>query len=169
MRRTRTKLITGFVAAVIVLAAVPAASAALHARGAANCVRAQLGVRNNGSNGALGTIHGAWVFTNRSDTACTLNGYPDLQLYGPAGRPMPTTVMQDLAPAPSAVILAPGGSGTFFSSYSDVGSGSHACQTSAVIQITAPNADAPHFIPAKLQACGGVVHVSAVKAGVHHA
>ena len=73
MRRTRTKLITGIVAAAIVLAAVPAASAALHARGAANCVRAQLGVRNNGSSGALGTIHGAWVFTNRSDTACTLN------------------------------------------------------------------------------------------------
>jgi hypothetical protein len=105
MRRTRTKLITGIVAAVIVLAAVPAASAALHARGAANCVRAQLGVRNNGTSGALGTIHGAWVFTNRSDTACTLNGYPDLQLYGPQGRPMPTTVVQDLSPAPSAVIL----------------------------------------------------------------
>lgn len=168
MRRTRTKLVIGIVAGITVLAAVPAASAALHSRVAANCVRSQLGVRNNGSNGALGTIHGAWVFTNRSDTACLLNGYPDLQLFGPGGRPMPTTVVQDLAPAPSDVTLAPGGSATFFSSYSDVGSGSHQCQTSAVIQITAPNADAPHFIPAQLQACGGIVHVSAVKAGVHH-
>ena len=168
MRRTRIKLITGIVAGVIVLAGVPAASAALHTRIAADCVRAQLGVRNNGISGALGTIHGAWVFTNRSDTACTLNGYPALQLYGPAGRPMPTTTVQDLAPTPSAVTLAPGASGTFFSSYNDVGSGPHPCQTSGVIQITAPNADAPHFIPAQLQACGGVVHVSAVKAGVHH-
>jgi hypothetical protein len=168
MRSTRIKLITGIVAGVILLAGVPAASAALHARGTANCVRAQLGVRNNGTSGALGTIHGAWVFTNRSDTACILNGYPDLQLYGPAGRPMPTTVVQDLSPAPSAVTLAPGASGTFFSSYNDVGSGSHACTTSAVIQITAPNAIASHFIPAQLQACGGIVPVSAVKAGVHH-
>jgi hypothetical protein len=167
MRRTRTKLVTGIVAAIIVLAAVPAASAALHSRIAANCLRAQLGVRNNGSSGSLGTIHGAWVFTNRSDTACTLNGYPDLQLYGPAGRPIPTTVVQDLPPAPAAVTLAPGASGTFFSSYSDVDP--QPCRTSAVIQIAAPNADAPHFIPAQLQACGGIVHVSAVKAGVHHA
>jgi Protein of unknown function (DUF4232) len=166
MRRTRTKLVTGIVAAIIVLAAVPAASAALHSRIAANCVRAQLGVRNNGSSGALGTIHGAWVFTNSSDTACTLNGYPDLQLYGPKGRPIPTTVVQDLSPAPAAVTLAPGASGTFFSRYNDVGPGP--CQTSGVIQIAAPNADAPHFIPAQLQACGGIVHVSAVKAGVHH-
>ena len=166
MRRTRTKLVTGIVAAIIVLAAVPAASAALHSRIAANCVRAQLGVRNNGSSGALGTIHGAWVFTNSSDTACTLNGYPDLQLYGPKGRPIPTTVVRDLSPAPAAVTLAPGASGTFFSRYNDVGPGP--CQTSGVIQIAAPNADAPHFIPAQLQACGGVVHVSAVKAGVHH-
>jgi hypothetical protein len=170
MRRTRTSLVAAIVAAIVVFAAVPAAYAALHAQDtAANCTRDQLGVRSNGINGSAGTVHGAWVFTNVSATACALNGYPDLQLYGRHGRPITTTVVTDLPPAPSDVTLAPGGSGTFFSSYNDVTTGSHQCATSAVIQITPPNAVASLFIPAQLQACNGIVHVSAVRSGVHRA
>jgi len=170
MRRTRTSLVAAIVAAIVVFAAVPAAYAALHATQAApaNCTRDQLGVRSNGIDGAAGTVHGAWVFTNVSATSCTLNGYPDLQLYGRRGRPITTTVMPDLPPTPTDVTLAPGGSGTFFTSYSDVQTG-HQCATSAVIQITPPNAVDSLFIPAQLQACDGIVHVSAVHAGVHHA
>jgi hypothetical protein len=171
MRRTRTTLVIGVVAAVGILAAVPAALAGLHAtqRAPANCSRDQLGVRNNGTEGAAGTIHGAWVFTNLSGSTCVLFGYPDLQLYGHAGRPIPTTVKRNLPPGPGLVTMKPGASATFFSTYSDVVSGSHQCPTSSVIRITAPHAAASHFIPAALQACGGVVHVSAVRAGVHHA
>jgi hypothetical protein len=169
MRRFRSNVITGAVAAIVVLSAVPAASAALHAvRGTPDCVRDQLGVRNNGVGGAAGTIHAAWVFTNRSASACKMNGYPDLQRYGRAGRPLLTTVQTDLPPAPTDVTLAPGGSATFFTSASDVISGSDRCPPSAVLQITAPNADASLFIPATIFACDGVVHVSAVRAGIHH-
>jgi hypothetical protein len=171
MRPTRTSLVAAIVAAIVVFAAIPAAYAALHATQTtpANCTRDQLGVRSNGISGTAGTIHGAWVFTNVSPAACTLNGYPDLQLYGRRGRPITTTVVADLPPAPSDVTLAPGGSGTFFTSYNDVTTGSHQCATSAVIQITPPNAVESLFIPAQLQACNGIVHVSAVRAGVHHA
>lgn len=170
MRRIRTSMVAGVVAAIVVLATVPAAFAALHAAGTpAACVRDQLGVRSNGTNGAAGTIHGAWVFTNRSDTSCSLDGYPDMQLYGRAGRPIPTTVKRSLPPGPTQVTLAPDASATFLSSYSDVTSGSDQCPTSAVVQITAPDAAASLFIPAQLQACGGIVNVSAVEAGVHHA
>ena len=169
MRRTRTSLIAGIIAAVIVVAAVPAAFAARHAAPAApgDCSRAQLGVRNNGTNGAAGTIHGAWVFTNLSGTTCKLFGYPGMQLYSRVGRPIHTTVRRNLPPAPTHVTLAPGASATFFSSYSDVSSGR--CPQSAVVQITAPNDFASLFIPAELQPCGGVVKVSAVLAGVHPA
>jgi hypothetical protein len=171
MRRTRTKLITGIVAAIVGLATVSVASAGVHAvqRTLPNCVRDQLGVRDNGVNGTAGTIHGAWVFTNRSESACKLFGYPGMQLYGRAGRPIPTTVKRNLPPTPTEVRLAPGASVTFFSSYSDVTSGSHQCPTSEVVRITPPKAAASLFIPAQLQACGGVVHVSAVRSGVHHA
>ena len=169
MRRTRT-LVAGIVAATIVVGALPTAFAALHAAAAppANCTRNQLGVRSNGTQGALGTIYGAWVFTNRSGAACRLNGYPDIQLYGRAGRPIPTTVRRDLAPGPTNVRLAPGASATFRTSYSDVSSGGR-CPVSSVAQITAPNAVASLFIPAALGPCGGIVHVSAVRAGVHPA
>jgi hypothetical protein len=169
MSRTRT-LAVGVVATIMVAAAVPAAFAVVHAQATpANCVRDQLGVRSNGTNGAAGTIFGAWVFTNISGTPCRLYGYPGMQLYGRAGRPIPTTVKRSLSPGPSNVILAPGGSATFRSSYSDVSSSPKPCPMSGVAQITAPNAFASLFIPARLGPCRGIVNVSAVRAGVHHA
>ena len=170
MEKIRTSLVGVTVAAIVALAAFPTVSAALQsAARPASCLRNQLGVRSNGTNGAAGTIHGAWVFTNVSAKACDLDGYPDIQLYGRRGRPIPTTVKRNLPPAPSHVKLVPGGSATFYSSYSDVSSGPGTCPTSAVIQITPPNASASLFIPAHLQACRGVVNVSAVRGGVHPA
>lgn len=168
MRTTRSSSVAGIVAAIVVLATVPAA---LHAaqRTSGNCARDQLGVRDNGWSGAAGTIHGAWVFTNLSGTTCQLFGYPGMQLYGRRGRPIPTTVKQDLPPTPTHVTLAPGASATFFSSYSDVPSGALPCPKSAVARITAPNTAASLYIPAQLQPCRGVVSVSAVLAGVHPA
>ncbi len=170
MERIRTSLLGATVAAIVALAAFPAVSGALQtASRPPSCLRNQLGVRSNGINGAAGTIHGAWVFKNVSARACDLDGYPGLQLYRRGGRPIPTTVKRNLPPAPSHVKLVPGGSATFYSSYSDVSSGPRACPTSAVIAITPPNATASLFIPARLQACRGIVHVSAVLGGVHHA
>jgi uncharacterized protein DUF4232 len=170
MRRTRTSMVAGTMAVIVILGAVPAALAAFHdATTPPTCTRDQLGVKLHDTQGALGTIHGAWVFTNHSATSCLLNGYPDLQLYGRTGRPLPTTVNDTLPPAPTDVTLAPAGSATFFSTYSDVQIGTDPCRTSEVIQITAPNVVDPLFIPAELQACGGVIDVSAVKPGIHHA
>lgn len=171
MKRTRRSLLAALLAAALAMVAVPAALAAHHAtQGApANCVRDQLGVRANGMNGAAGTIRRAFVLTNVSRAACRLYGYPGMQLFGRAGRPFPTRVTRTLAPGPSNVILAPGASATFIAAYSDVASGSAPCPMSAVAQITAPNAVASSFIPARLQPCRGVVQVSAVQAGVRPA
>jgi hypothetical protein len=162
-------LIGGAIAAAAVLAAVPAASAAMHARGTPDCLRGQLIVRSNGFEGTAGTVHGAWVFTDRSATSCRLFGYPDLQQYGKGGRPIATTVDPSLPPGPAEVILAPGGSATFLTSYSDIVSGSDRCPAAAVLQITPPGAAASLFIPAELHACDGTIRVSAVEAGIHHA
>ncbi len=169
MRRTRTALIAGL-AAIVVLTAVPVALAALHQGGGGSpilCTRNQLNVRSNGSDGAAGTIHGAWVFTNRSGDQCATHGYPDLQLYGRGGRPIPTTTKDSLSPGPTQVVLDPGDSATFHSSYTDVESGSQGCPIAAVLRVTPPHTNGSLLIPARLQACGGVVQVSAVEAGVH--
>ena len=171
MKRTRISLIAGCLAAIVIVAAIPAAFAARHAAqtSAANCERGQLSVRSNGTNGAAGTIFGAWVFKNVSRTACVLDGYPDVQLFGVTGRPFRTTVKRDLSPGPAHVTLTPGASATFRTTFSDVASGPTPCPRSAVAQITAPNASASLYIPAQMQPCRGVVHVSAVFAGVHPA
>jgi hypothetical protein len=169
MQRTRTALIAGLLAAAIPLAVVPVALAARHGTAATDCRRSQLGVRSNGIEGTAGTIHGAWVFTNLSGTACRLDGYPGLQLYGHSGRPIRTIVRRNLPPAPSQVNLAPGASATFFTSYSDVPSTARGCAMSKVMEVTAPNAAASLFIPAELGPCRGIVQVSAVTAGIHHA
>jgi hypothetical protein len=161
--------------AIAAAAAVLGGSAALTVGAAAApttapaCVASQLGVRANGTNGAAGTIYGAWVFTNLTKRTCSLFGYPGMRLYGRAGRPMRTIVRRDLAPGPRGVTLGPGGSATFRSSYSDVSSGRSPCRMSAVAQITAPGAFTSLFIPAQLGPCHGVVHVSAVEPGVHRA
>jgi hypothetical protein len=162
-------LLAGGITAITLLAAVPASMAALHARATAACVRNQLGVRSNGSQGAAGTIYGAWVFTNVSKTTCTLKGYPSLDLYGKVGRPIPTTVQDDLLPGPRLVTLAPGDAATFHTSYSDVPSSRRACPVSSVMQVTSPGAQGSLFIPATLQPCRGLVHVSGIRAGIHHA
>ncbi|MFL5767391.1 MAG: DUF4232 domain-containing protein [Actinomycetota bacterium] len=167
MRRHRA-IVIGSIAALLVAGSIAAAMTAFGGTAAANaCSRNQLNVRDNGSEGGAGTIRGAWVFTNRSDTTCSLNGYPDLQLFRNGGRPLSTTTKKNLAPAPTRVVLHPDRSATFLSSYSDVPSGSEKCGTSRVLEITAPGATAGLFIPAKLGPCGGVIRVSAVEAGVH--
>jgi Domain of unknown function (DUF4232) len=164
----RTKaLLAGSVTAIVVLAAVPASIAALHAAVAGPCSRNQLSVRSNGWEGAAGTIYGAWVFTNVSKAKCTLSGYPSLDLYGKRGRPIPTTVKRDLPPGSTAVTLAPSGSATFRTSYNEVAV--PRCPVSSVIQITPPGMAKSLFILATLTPCRGLVHVSAVRAGIHHA
>jgi hypothetical protein len=166
MRRQRA-IIVGSIAALLVAASIPIAMNAFGGTTANACSRSQLNVRSNGSNGALGTIHGAWVFTNRSKSTCTMNGYPDLQMFRKGGRPLATTTKKDLPPAPSQVVLHPGDSATFFSSYSDVQVGTKKCRSSRVLEVTAPDAGAGLYVPAQLMACTGVIHVSAVEAGTH--
>jgi len=161
-----TMLLATALAAIVVFAAEPATVAA-RAATPGPCTRSQLSVRSNGSQGALGTIYGAWVFTNVSKATCTVRGYPALQLYGKRGRPIPTHVKRDLRPRPRTVTLKPGASATFRTSYNDVAV--PRCPVSSVIQITPPHAAASLFIPAVLTPCRGIVHESAVFAGIHHA
>jgi uncharacterized protein DUF4232 len=162
MRRTTTLLLST-IAGLMVLVFAAAGAVVVHAAPDA-CGRNQLGVRSGGSEGAAGTIYGVWVFTNVSSRTCTLDGYPSLQLYGLRGRPIRTTVREDLAPDPVTVTLHPGRSASFRTSYNEVAV--PRCPRSAVMAVTPPNATTSLFIPAVLTPCRGVVHVSGVQAGV---
>ena len=169
MRHTRT-VVAGIVAGIVMIGALPTALAALHVAQAPapNCTRNQLGVRSNGTEGALGTIYGPSCSRTARPRRAGSTATPTSSSSARVGRPIRTTVQTDLAPGPTNVRLAPGASATFRTSYSDVSTGGR-CPVSSVAQITAPNAAASLFIPARLGPCGGIVHVSAVRAGVHHA
>jgi Protein of unknown function (DUF4232) len=84
--------------------------AALHAQ-APSCRASQLAVALGGSEGAAGTIYYAIVFTNRSQTTCSLRGYPGVssvggddghQIGAPARRDPRTVVTVVLRPRGSA-------------------------------------------------------------------
>jgi uncharacterized protein DUF4232 len=166
MLMSRKVFLASVAIASIVLMTVPASIAGLRAT-PSTCARSQLTVRSNGWEGTAGTIHGAWVFRNVSKETCTLEGYPSLQLFGKGGRPIPTHVKEDLRPLPSTVTLKPDASATFRTSYNEVAV--PRCPTSSVMRVTPPGARKSLFIPATLTPCRGVVHVSAVWAGIHHA
>lgn len=160
---------TSFTTTPTTLAATPEAAAGCHA----SQLRAALGAQG----GATGHDVAVITLQNSSGTACTLDGYPGLQLRGAQGNPLPTTVghrldtylgFSNVAPSPQVVSLAPGASGSFDVTYSPNPSGSQTeamCAPSAQVAVTPPDAGHPLVIPARLAACGGQLEVSPVVAG----
>jgi len=77
--------------------------------GAPPCTTQQL----SGSFGTLGAGAGnrqvRVVLTNHGSAACSMIGYPGLQLLGAGNQPVPTTVVRDGPGSPSTVVVAPGG------------------------------------------------------------
>jgi hypothetical protein len=125
-------------------------------------------------NGAAGTIEEPVIMTNTSGSACTLSGYPGMQLYDAAGA-IPTNVVRGgvtfgtaAANGPVATVtLAPNGTAQFTLHYSDVPvDNESSCPTSTTAHITPPNDLASATVPLAIAPCGmGTVHVSPVYAG----
>lgn len=111
---------------------------------------------------------------NTGTAACTLFGYPGMELYDSTQTAIPTNVVRGMqtfgvaaANAPAATVeLAPGASASFTLHYSDVPVGDEtSCPLSATAQVTPPNDLASTTIPLQIDPCdGGTVHVSPVYA-----
>jgi Domain of unknown function (DUF4232) len=140
------------------------------------CLASQLSIEPHQGGGAAGTISLTISMRNTSATACTLQGYPGMQLLNSQGAMIPTNVVRGSftgsAPAPasqppSLITLAPGFSATFWLQYEDVPVGNETtCPASTKAQITPPNDTAPALVPLVISPCnGGTVHVSPVYAG----
>ncbi|HEX7025310.1 MAG TPA: DUF4232 domain-containing protein [Gemmatimonadales bacterium] len=123
---------------------------------------------------AAGNRKVVFVLRNESQIACTLYGYPGMQMLDGQGNPLPTHVIRgggytftDVPPA--TVLLDPGASASFAAGYAVIPTGdqSHdvACPTSARLLITPPNAFDQLAIPAMLDPCEGDIYVSPVVAG----
>lgn len=98
---------------------VPATNAAppAYATGA-ECQPAQLRAAFAGQGVAAGQATRIVALRNTSGVTCTMVGYPGIQLYDSAGRPVNTTTVRQPPPG-TVVTLAPGVSAHFQLSYSD--------------------------------------------------
>lgn len=88
--------------------APPAAADGGGAGGPARCHTGQLSGRIHMMGAAAGNRYGALVLTNTSGASCRTFGFVGLQLAGPTGTKLPTTVVRETTPGPQGVILRPG-------------------------------------------------------------
>jgi hypothetical protein len=152
-------------------AAVRAESAAKAAQAAAqaatamssdeSCEASQLAVELGLSGAAMGHIGQVVSFKNISTRTCTLEGFPGVNMFDVAGRPIPTEVTDGPSyTVPSlpetVVVLIPGSEASFDIGYSDAtGYGTAVCPTSVQVGITPPDASRPITVPWRIQPYGG--------------
>lgn len=149
---------------------VRGAEAARPAQAAHTCQNIQLLIRPQNSQGAAGTIAIVYRIHNLSGQACTLYGYPGVQLLSRTFTTLPTTVTRGggfLSTIPRRLVtLAAGGNAYFTLTYSDVPVNNGPCYTAPNVMIFAPG----DFLPvvtyayphASIFACNGALNVSPV-------
>jgi hypothetical protein len=147
------------------------ASTAPAPSGPANCQTGQLQASRLATAAAAGNIVVTYGLHNVSDRACTLFGYPGLQMTDASGHALPTQVSHGGsytfgAETPAPVLLSTQAEASFYLGYSDVASGSGmSCPQSARLEITPPNETGAITITDQIAPCGGAVTVSPVHAG----
>jgi hypothetical protein len=150
--------------------ATPTASAP--ATPAPVCQATAIAAGLGGSNNAAG--HEAWtiVLTNDSAVACSLNGFPKLQLMN--GGTEVTTTQADgnppggapISDTPTLVNIAPDTAGSFVVQWLDVPTGSQQCNAAYELGITLPGGGGEvTAATGQIMPCGGDLYVSPVRAG----
>jgi hypothetical protein len=125
------------------------------------CVSKQLAVVLGQGGVAAGSVGMVVTFKNTSDAACSLYGYPGLQMLDAAGHPIATEVIRGTSTTvpsvPEEVVeVAPGSEASFDLGFPDAtGYGSATCPTSSEVEFTPPNATQPITVPWKIQPYGG--------------
>lgn len=171
------------VAALIALAAVASVPLAWGVNGgrsveaagpaqmAPTCQNVQLLIRPHSGQGAAGTLVSVYRIHNLSGQACSLYGYPGVQLLSGTFVTLPTTTTRGGRIVGSIrkqrVTLAPGGNAYFTMVYSDVPVNNGPCYTARYLMVFAPN----NFLPVVtyatsggggITACNGALNVSPV-------
>jgi hypothetical protein len=115
-------------------------SSSASSSGPARCLSGQLSVSLVGSSLAAGSVVNVYEFTNNRSSACTLYGYPGLQMLSAGGQALSTTVVRQPA-TQVTVLLQAGGHAWFSLQFPDAtGYGGLTCPKSAALEITPPNA-----------------------------
>lgn len=137
--------------------ASPAASAA--------CSSGVLHLGQGGTAASAGTSRVSFVLKNEGPGRCTIDGYPEVILFGSSGAggsgagPRLAITVARLGAAPEPVALAPGESADFVLSIAEVPVNGVGCQGVASLEVAAPGGGGVLSLPTDLEACGGTVGV----------
>lgn len=136
------------------------------------CQPNQLTLTIQTSQGAAGHIAQQDMFTNKSNTKCTLYGYPGAVMLDSQQKPLATkanwqtTGFSYSNQQKQLVTLNPGGVAYFIVEWSDVPVGSEtSCPTAAYLSVTPPNDFSVITAADSINACnGGTLGISPVEA-----
>jgi hypothetical protein len=137
------------------------------------CTQNQIQIAASSSGVAAGHMGVLFTLQNVSSVSCRLFGYPGLELLGPGGTRLPTTVVRGgsyLFPsiAPHWVALPPGTFAAFDVEYGDVPSEtgpSETCPTASGAEVYVPGSYDFSVVAVSMAPCGGEVVVSPVVPG----
>jgi hypothetical protein len=169
---TRVRLALAIIA--ISLAFAQAYSRASHHSGpkpaiARSCTHEDLKVKAGEGNAAMGGVRETpFIFTNVSASACTLEGYPGLELLSEKGALVKRATKQKSDAAIAAVTIGPGQTAWFNLDYNAGGAGhmGKPCPVYRKVKITAPGVTQPFVLRAEIQTCARTdFSVTAISSG----
>jgi len=137
------------------------------------CLRENLSLKEGETDAAMGGVRVTdYIFTNKSSSACTLNGYPRLELLNRQGRVARRAVSKEQLPddsektPPKLVTLEPGKTGWFRLFYNVGGAGVIKPCPTYKLKIVAPGTTRA-FIFRSFQSCPRTdFQVSPVRSGM---
>lgn len=126
------------------------------------CQAGQLIVVDGLAGGAMGHFGlDSSAFKNISKSTCTLQGFPNFQMFDGSGKPILTHVIVGTSytvqyKSEDIVTLLPGNEAMFDLGFDNAtGYGGAVCPTSATVEITPPGANQPITVSWKFQPYGG--------------
>ncbi len=125
--------------------------------GAHPCTREDLKIKEGETDAAMGGVRRTpYVLTNNSQTACTLKGYPSVELLNKAGAVVKRAKNQKTEDRIIAATLEPGKSAWFALDFNAGGAGymGKPCPVYRQIRITSPGAQRPFVLKTQIQSCG---------------
>ena len=109
-----------------------------------------------------------YIFTNVSSSACTLDGYPALELLNQRGAVIRRATRQKLDEPNAAATLEPGKTAWFNLNYNSGGAGhmGKPCPTYQKVRVTAPRVARPFVVRSEIQTCAKTdFEVSSISSG----
>ena len=137
-----------------------------------HCTTAQLTAHLGASNGAAGSVYQPIVWTNKSQSACTLFGYPGVSYVAPvSGRQVGASATRNGQHAATTVTLKPGGHASALVQMANYQNYPKAnCKATAVsgLRVYPPGSTRAEFVKFGQQrkACSTSVHQLSVQATV---